>query len=86
MTPMGLSSGLTVKPKPLKRSLAIERIFCAFAGARGAVSVLEKVGCEHAKAAAQPGFPLSTDDIKNPSAEAIALGENFYSELWLKSG
>jgi hypothetical protein len=24
--------------------------FCAFAGARGSVSLLEKVGCEHAKA------------------------------------
>jgi hypothetical protein len=24
--------------------------FCAFAGARGVVSILEKVGCDHAKA------------------------------------
>jgi hypothetical protein len=60
--------------------------FCAFADARGAISVLEKVGCEHAKATAQPGFPLSADDIKNPSAEAIVLGGNFFSEVWLKGG
>jgi hypothetical protein len=28
--------------------------FCAFAGARGAISLLEKAGCEHAKAIIQP--------------------------------
>lgn len=38
---------------------------CAFAGVRGVVSVLEKVGCNHAKAVVQLGFPLSADDIKN---------------------
>jgi hypothetical protein len=32
--------------------------FCAFAGARGAMSILEKVGCDHAKAVAQPNFFL----------------------------
>jgi hypothetical protein len=26
--------------------------FCAFAGARGATSILEKTGCDHAKAVA----------------------------------
>jgi hypothetical protein len=40
--------------------------FCAFAGARGAVSILEKVGCDHAKAVVQPEFVISADDIKNP--------------------
>jgi hypothetical protein len=44
--------------------------FCAFAGARGATSILEKASYEHAKAVAQPGFVFSADDIKNPSAEA----------------
>jgi hypothetical protein len=28
--------------------------FCAFAGARGGTSILEKAGCEHAKAVVQP--------------------------------
>jgi hypothetical protein len=28
--------------------------FCAFAGARGVATILEKAGCEHVKAAAQP--------------------------------
>jgi hypothetical protein len=60
--------------------------FYAFAGARGAVSVLEMVGCEHAKAMVQPGFSLSADDIKNPSTEATTLSRKFYLELWLKGG
>jgi hypothetical protein len=59
---------------------------CAFIGAREAVSVLEKVGCEHAKTVVEPGFSLSANDIRNPSAEATALGAKFYSEAWLKSG
>jgi hypothetical protein len=60
--------------------------FCAFVGNRGAVSVLEKVGCEHAKTVVEPGFSLSANDIRNPSAEASTLGAKFYSEAWLKCG
>jgi hypothetical protein len=60
--------------------------FCAFAGAQGATSVLEKAGCEHAKAVVQPDFIFSADDIKNPSVEASALGGKFYSEVWMKGG
>lgn len=60
--------------------------FCAFAGARGSVSVLEKVGYEHAKAVVQPAFSISANDIKNPSDEAVALSGKFYSEVWLKGG
>jgi hypothetical protein len=47
------------------------------------VSVLEKVGCEYAKAVVQPGFLLSTNDVRNPSAEATTLSGKFYSEVWL---
>jgi hypothetical protein len=60
--------------------------FCAFAGARGAASILEKAGCDHAKAVAQPDFAFSTDDVRNPSAEATTLGGKFYSKVWLKGG
>jgi hypothetical protein len=60
--------------------------FYAFAGARGAVSVLEKVGYEHAKIIAQPEFTLSANDIENPSAEATTLGGKFYSKVWLMGG
>ena len=48
------------------------------------MSLLEKVGCEHAKAVIQPDFLVSANDIKNPSAKAAALSGKFYSEVWLK--
>jgi hypothetical protein len=47
---------------------------------------LEKVGCDHTKAVAQPDFAFLADDVRNPSAEATILGEKFYSEVWLKGG
>jgi hypothetical protein len=47
---------------------------------------LEKAGCDHAKAVAQPNFAFSANDIRNPSAKAITLGGKFYSEVWLKGG
>jgi hypothetical protein len=60
--------------------------FCAFTVACGATSILEKVGYDNAKAVAQPDFAFSTDDIRNPSAEATTLGGKFYSKVWLKGG
>jgi hypothetical protein len=55
--------------------------FCACVGARGAVSLLENAGCEHAKVVIQPDFIVSTYDIKDPSAKVITLGGKFYSEV-----
>ena len=58
--------------------------FCAFAGGRGVAAVLEKIGCEHVKAAAQAEAIFSIDDTKEPSAEATLMGEKFYSDVWMK--
>jgi hypothetical protein len=60
--------------------------FCAFTGARGATSILEKVGCDHAKAISHLDFAFSADDIKNPSAKTTTIGGKFYSKVWLKGG
>jgi hypothetical protein len=49
-------------------------------------TVLEKVGCELAKAVVQPGFSISANDIKNPSAKAATLSGKFYSKVWLRGG
>jgi hypothetical protein len=84
--PDGVIQWINCEAEAFEEILSDRGDFCAFAGARGAVSVLEKVGCEHAKAVAQPGFPLLANDIKNPSTKAIALGGKFYSEVWLKGG
>jgi hypothetical protein len=48
--------------------------------------LLEKAGCEHAKDVIQPEFVVSKNVIKEPLAEAIALGGKFYSEVWLGGG
>jgi hypothetical protein len=60
--------------------------FCACVGARGAVSSLEKAGCDHAKAVIQLDFSVSATDIKESSAEATALSGEFYSEVWMDGG
>jgi hypothetical protein len=48
--------------------------------------LLAKARCEHAKVVIQPEFTVSADDIKEPSAEAIALGWKFYYEVWISGG
>jgi hypothetical protein len=58
--------------------------FCAFPGARGVATILEKAGCEHVKAAAQPESIFSADDTKDASAEVSTLGDKFYSDVWMK--
>ena len=50
------------------------------------MSLLEKVGCEHAKGVVQPEFSISANDIKNPSAKATGLSGNFYSKVCLRGG
>jgi hypothetical protein len=47
---------------------------------------LEKAGCEHVKALAQPESIFSADDTKDPSVEASLLGGRFYSDVWMKGG
>jgi hypothetical protein len=51
--------------------------FRAFAGTHGAVSILKKAGCDHAKAVVQPYFVFSANNVRNPSAEATTLGGKF---------
>ena len=59
---------------------------CAFSGARGIASVLEKKGCEHVKFLAQSEATLSSEDIKDPSAEASAVGGKFFTDIWNDGG
>ena len=84
--PNGVIQWISGEAEAFEEILSDRGDFCAFVGARGAVSILEKVGCDHAKAVAQPDFAFSADDVRNPSAEATTLGGKFYSEVWLKGG
>jgi hypothetical protein len=59
---------------------------CAFSGARGIAIILEKAGCDHVKTAAQAKAAFSTDDTKDPSAEATLVGGKFYSDVWVNDG
>jgi hypothetical protein len=59
---------------------------CAFSGARGIAIVLEKKGCNHVKSLAQTEADLSSEDIKDPSAEASLVGGKFFTDIWENGG
>ena len=54
---------------------------CAFSGARGIATILEKNGCEHVKILAQSEAALSFEDTKDPSAEASIIGGKFFTDI-----
>jgi hypothetical protein len=55
---------------------------CAFSGARGITTILEKAGCEHVKILAQAEAAFSIDDTKDPSTEASLVGGKFFTDIW----
>jgi hypothetical protein len=59
---------------------------CAFSGARGVATILERAGCELVKTLAQAEAALSVDDTKDPSAEASLVGRNFFTNIWENGG
>ena len=59
---------------------------CAFSGARGIATILERKGCEHVKSLAQSETALSSEDIKDPSAEASLVGGKFFTDIWDNGG
>jgi hypothetical protein len=79
--PNGVIQWINDEAEAFEEILSDRGDFCAFVDARGVVSILEKVGCDHAKAVVQPDFAFSADDVRNPTAEATTLGGKFYSEV-----
>jgi hypothetical protein len=59
---------------------------CAFSSARGIATILERKGCDHVKSLAQSEDALSTEDIKDPSAEASLVGGKFFTDIWENGG
>jgi hypothetical protein len=59
---------------------------CAFSGAREIATILERKGCEHVKLLAQSEAALSSEDIKDPSAEASLVGGKFFTDIWDNGG
>jgi hypothetical protein len=84
--PEGIIQWIGKEAEAFHEILSDRSDLCASAGARGVAAILEKAGCEHVKAVAQPESIFSTDDTKEPSAEASLLGRRFYSNVWMKDG
>jgi hypothetical protein len=59
---------------------------CAFFGARGIATILEKSGCEHVKTLAQAEAALCFDDTKDPSTEASLIDGKFFTDIWENGG
>jgi hypothetical protein len=59
---------------------------CAFSGAKGIATILERKGCEHVKSLAQSKTALSSEDIKDPTAEARLVGGKFFTDIWENGG
>jgi hypothetical protein len=59
---------------------------CAFSDARGIATILERKGCDHVKFLAQSEAALSSEDIKDPSAEASLVGGKFFTDIWDNGG
>jgi hypothetical protein len=47
---------------------------------------LERKGYEHVKFLAQSEAALSSEDIKDPSAEASLVGGKFFTDIWDNGG
>jgi hypothetical protein len=86
VTPRESSIRIGEEAEDFEEILSDRGDICAFAGARGVAAILEKAGCDHVKAAAQTEVVFSTDEMKDPSAEATLVGGKFYSDVWVNGG
>jgi hypothetical protein len=84
--PEGVIDWISGEAEAFEETLSDCGDICAFTGARGVAAILEKAGCDHVKAAAQTETAFSTDDTKDPSAEATLVGGKFYSNVWVNGG
>jgi hypothetical protein len=84
--PEGVIEWISGEAKAFEGILSDRGDICAFFGARGIATILEKAGCDHVKATAQAKAAFSIDDIKHPSAESTLVGGKFYSNVWVHGG
>jgi hypothetical protein len=79
--PEGVIEWISGEAKTFEEILSDRGNVCAFSGARGISAILEKAGCDHIKTMAQTKATFSTDDMKDPSAEATLMGGKFYNDV-----
>jgi hypothetical protein len=82
--PKGIIEWIDEEAEAFDEILSDRGDFCAFAGARGVASILEKSGCDHVKAATQKEVVFTIENTKDPSAESILMVGKFYSDIWMK--
>jgi hypothetical protein len=81
--PEGVIEWISGEAESFEEILSDRGDVCAFSGARGISTILEKAGCDHNKTMAQAEAVFSTDDTKDPSAEATLMGGKFYNDVWV---
>jgi hypothetical protein len=84
--PKGIIEWISGEAEAFEEILSDHGDVCAFSGARGISTILEKVGCDHIKTMAQGEAAFSIDDTKDPSVEASLIGEKFYNDIWANGG
>jgi hypothetical protein len=80
--PEGPIEWLSHEAEAFEEILSSRGDICAFSGARGIATVLERKGCDHVKFLAQSKTALSSEDIKDSSAEASLVGGKFFTDIW----
>jgi hypothetical protein len=84
--PEGVIEWISSEAEAFEEILSDRGDVCAFFGARGVATVLEKAGCEHVKTLAQAEAAFSVDDTKDPSAEASLTSGKFFTDIWENGG
>jgi hypothetical protein len=84
--PEGVIEWISGEAETFEEILSDRGDVCAFSGAWGISSILEKAGCDHIKTMAQAEAAFSIDDTKDPSAEATLMGGKFYNDVWVNGG
>jgi hypothetical protein len=79
--PEGVIEWISSEAEAFEEILSDHGDVCAFSGARGIATILEKAGCEHVKTLAQAEASFSIDDTKDPSAEASLIGGKFFTDI-----
>jgi hypothetical protein len=84
--PKGPIGWISHKAEAFEEVLNSRGDICAFSGARGIATILEREGCDHVKSLAQSEAALSSEDIKDPSTEASLVGGKFFTDIWDNGG
>jgi hypothetical protein len=84
--PEGVIEWISEEAEAFEEILSNRGDVCAFSGARGVSTILEKADCNHVKTLAQDEAAFSVEDTKDPSAEASLLGGKFFTDIWENGG